>query len=324
MLAREAKMKRLRIVLSLSFLMWIPAFAQGQGDFPNRPITMVVGMEAGGTADLSSRLIARIAEKYLGQPVVIVNKAGGSGTVGTAAFTSAKPDGYTIGYLGTSSIMTVPHIMKLTYHPVKDIEPIIQYSVHNFAVSVRADAPFNTFKDAVEYARKNPGVLTYGTAGANSAQHILMEKIGQIENVEWIHIPFKGGPQALAAVLGGHAAMAVGDLNASLVKANKLRLLVMFLEERWAEFPEVPTLRNLHYPVPVPYIMGVGAPKGVPEPIMKRLEDAFTKAYRDPEFSAGMKSLYLTVFYRNRKDFSAYIANTFDQLGKFLQEMKKK
>jgi tripartite-type tricarboxylate transporter receptor subunit TctC len=317
-------MKTYILVLSFISLVFIPVLSQGQGDFPNRPITLLVGMPAGGTADISSRLLAKIAEKYLGQSIVIVNKVGGSGSVGTAAFTSAKPDGYTIGYLGTSSIMTVPHIAKVTYHPVKDIEPIIQYSVHNFAVSVRADSSFNTFKEAVEYARKNPGVITYGTAGANSAQHILMERIGQIENVEWIHIPFKGGPEALAAVLGGHATMAAGDLNASLVKANKLRLLVMFLEERWAEFPDVPTLRDLRYPVPVPYIMGVGAPKGVPEPILKRLEDAFTKAYQDPEFSAGMKSLYLTVFYRNRKDFGDYIAKTFDQLGTFLQEMKKK
>ncbi len=317
-------MKTLRMVVCLSFLLWMPGWVQGQTDFPNRPITLIVGMPAGGTADLSSRLLAKIAEKYLGQPVVIVNKVGGSGTVGTAAFTGAKPDGYTIGYLGTSSIMTVPHIAKLTYHPVKDIEPIIQYSVHNFAVSVRADSPFKTFKDAVDYARKNPGVVTYGTAGANSAQHILMEQIGHIENVEWVHIPFKGGPEALAAVMGGHATLAAGDLNASLVKANKLRLLVMFLEDRWAEFPDVPTLRDLRYPVPVPYIMGIGAPKGVPEPIMKRLEDAFTKAYNDPEFSAGMKTFYLSVYYRNRREFGDYIAKTFDQIGKFIQAMKKK
>jgi tripartite-type tricarboxylate transporter receptor subunit TctC len=317
-------MKMLRIALYLTILGSVPALAQAQADFPNRPITLFVGMPAGGTADISSRLIARLAEKYLGQPVVIVNKMGGSGTVGTAAFTTAKPDGYTIGYLGTSSIMTVPHIAKLPYHPVKDIEPIIQYSVHNFAVSVRADSPLKTFKDAVDYARKNPGVVTFGTAGANSAQHILMEQIGHLENIEWVHIPFKGGPEALAAVMGGHATMAAGDLNPSLVKANKLRLLVMFLEERWSEFPDVPTLRDLKYPVPVPYIMGIGAPKGVPEPIMKKLEEAFTKAYYDPEFSSGMKTAYLTVFYRNRKDFGDYIAKTFDQIGRFIQEMKKK
>jgi len=317
-------MKACLLMVCVASIMLVPVFAQGQGDFPNRPITFLVGMPPGGTADLSARLIAKLAEKQLGQSIVVTNKTGGAGTVGTAAIAAAKPDGYTIGYLGTSAMMTVPHVAKVAYHPVKDIEPIIQYSLHNFAVSVRGDSPFNTFKEAIEYARKNPGVVTYGTAGANSAQHILMEKIAQLEKIEWVHIPFKGGPEALAAVMGGHATLAAGDLNASLVKAKKLRLLVMFLEERWSEFPEVPTLRELGYPVPIPYMMGIGAPKGVPEPIMKKLEDAFAKAYQDPEFSSGMKNIHLTVFFRNRKDFGSSIATMFEQLGKFIEEMKKK
>ncbi len=317
-------MKTIWMGLYLSLILCAPALVQAQGDYPNRPITLLVNMPAGGTADLASRLIAKIGEKYLGQPIVIVNKVGGAGTVGTAAIAAAKPDGYTIGYLGTSPMITVPHVAKLTYHPVKDLEPIIQFGAHNFAVSVRADSAFVTLKDAIQYARKNPGVVTYGTAGANSAQHILMEEIARIEKLEWVHIPFKGGPEALTAVLGGHASMAAGDLNISLVKANKLRLLAMFLEERWVEFPEVPTLKDLGYPVPVPYFMGLGAPKEVPEPIMKRLEDVFTKAYRDPEFSSGMKPLYLTVFYRSRKDCGDFIAKAFEQAGRSIQEMRKK
>jgi tripartite-type tricarboxylate transporter receptor subunit TctC len=311
-------------ILCLLSLLLVPPVAQAQSDFPNKPITIVVGMVAGGTADLSSRWIGKIAEKYLGQPFAVVNKLGGAGTVGTAALASAKPDGYTLGTLLTSPMVTVPHVAKLTYHPVKDIDPIIQYGVLNFAVSVREDSPFKTFKEAMEYARKNPGVVTYGTAGTNSAQHIIMEGIAREEKVEVVHVPFKGGPEALAAAMGGHVSLAAGDFNASLVKGKKMRLLAMFLEEPWAEFPDVPTLKDLGYSVPIPYFVGLGAPKGVPEPIMKKLEEAFTKASKDPEFSSGMKTIGLPAYYRNRKDFSAFIALSFEQMGKSIQELKNK
>ena len=302
----------------------VPPASLAQSDFPNKPVTIVVGMVAGGTADLSSRLIGKIAEKYLGQPFAVVNKLGGAGTVGTAAMAAAKPDGYTIGTLLTSPMVTVPHVVKLTYHPVKDIDPIIQYGVLNFAVSVRYDSPFMNFKEAMEFARKNPGVVTYGTAGANSAQHIIMEGIAREEKVELVHVPFKGGPEALAAAMGGHVSLAAGDFNASLVKGKKMRILATFLEERWAEFPDVPTLKDLGYSVPIPYFVGLGAPKGVPEPVMKKLEDAFTKAFNDPEFSSGMKTIGLPVFYRNRKDFTAFVAQSFEQMGKSIQELKNK
>ncbi len=317
--------KQILLSITLCLLAVLPVqAAHAESSFPNKPVTIVVGMVAGGTADLSARLIGKTAEKHLGQPVAVLNKPGGAGAVGTSALASAKPDGYTLGTLLVSPMFTVPHIAKLTYHPVKDIDPIIQYGVLNFAVSVREDSPFKTFKEAMEYARKNPGVVTYGTAGTNSAQHIIMEAIAREEKVQLVHVPFKGGPEALAAAMGGHVSMAAGDFNVSLIKGKKMRLLAMFLGERSAELPDVPTLKDLGYAVPIPYFMGLGAPKGLPEPVMNRLEDAFTKAFHDPEFSAGMKTIGLPVFYRNRKDLTTYIAQSFEQMGKAIRELKGK
>lgn len=312
------------VLVFIITLILVPGLVLGQSDFPNRPITAINPMGPGGAADLTTRLIGKIAEKYLGQSVVVVNRTGGGGAVGTAAIAAAKPDGYTIGTLLTSPIVTVPHVMKLTYHPVKDLDPIMQCAILNFAVSVRTDSPFMTFKAVIDYARKNPGVVTYGTAGTNSAQHIIMEEIAQLEKIEWVQVPFKGGPEILAAMIGGHVSLAATDFSPSLYKAKKMRLLAMFLNERWSEHPDIPTLKELGYEVPVPYFVGLGAPKGVPEPIMKKLEDAFTKAYQDPEFSQGMKTIdLLPAFYRNRKDFSAFIAKSFEEMGKFIQELKK-
>ena len=103
-----------------------------------------------------------------------------------------------------------------------------------------------------------------------------------------------------------------------------MRTLAMFLPERWSEHPDIPTLQELGYKVPVPYFVGIGAPKGVSEPILKKLEDAFTRAYQDPEFSQGMKNIgILPAYYRDRKDFSAFIAKSFEEMGKFIQELKK-
>ena len=314
----------LNSVLFLISLALFPGLVSGQSDFPNRPITLVNPMVAGAATDISARLIAKVAEKYFGHPVVVVNKTGGGGTVGTAAVAAAKPDGYTVGCLLTTPMMAIPHLEKLTYHPVKDLEPIIQYSILNFAISVRDDSPYKTFKEVIEYARKHPGVVTYATSGVNNAQHIIMEAIAREEKVEWIHVPFKGGAESLIAVTGGHVSLAAGDISFSLVKAKKLRLLVMFLEERSSEFPDIPTLKELGYKAPIPYFMGLGGPKGIPEPIMTKLEDTFTKAFRDPEFSSGMKTSNLLLSYRNRKDFGDYIARNFEQTGKAIQEMKKK
>ncbi len=303
---------------------FLPGAALPQSDFPNKPVTLIVGMVAGGTADLSSRLIGKLVEKHLGQPVAVVNRLGGAGTVGTASIAQAKPDGYTIGTLLTSPMVTVPHVAKLTYHPVKDIEPFIQYGVLNFAVSVRDDSPYKTFKDLMDHARKTPGVITFGTAGANSAQHIIIAEIAREEKVELVHVPFKGGPEALAAAMGGHVSFAAGDFNASLVKAKKMRILAMFLSERWSEYPDIPTLKDLGYKVPIPYFVGLGGPKGIPEPILSKLESAFTKVSQDPEFLSGMKTIGLPVLYRNRKDFSGFISQSFEQMGKSIQELKGK
>jgi len=296
---------------------------QAQSDYPNKSITMIMVQPAGGTGDLTARLIAKLAEKHLGQSVIVVNKVGGSGTVGTAAWATAKPDGYTIGTMGQSPFILTPHLIKLNYHPIKDVDPIIQYGINNFAVSVRYDSPFITFKDAIEYARKNPGVLTFGTSGVNSVVHITIEKIGRIEKVEMVHVPFKGGPEAVTAAMGGHVAMAAGDISTSLLKAKKLRLLAMFPDQRWEEFPEVPTVKDLGYNIPIPYFVGLGAPRGTPEPIMIKLEDAFTKAVKDPEFGPAMKNIGIPVLYRNRKDFTAYVAKGYEEMGKALDELKK-
>src|SRR3990172_50292 len=146
-----------------------PGYAQEDvAKFPSRPITFMIPIPPGGTSDASIRLIAKEAEKFLGQPIVCVNKPGGSFSIAIAAIASSNPDGYTIGYAGHPGLFVTPLMGKVPYHPVKDLKQIMQFGYLNIAVTVKGDSPFKKFEDIIAYARQNPKKLTYGSAGVGS------------------------------------------------------------------------------------------------------------------------------------------------------------
>jgi len=279
--------------------------------FPSRPITFIVPVPPGGPTDLAIRLITREAEKYLKQPIVIVNKPGAALTIGTAAIAASKPDGYTIGYSGGPPIFLTPLLEKVPYDPLKDFTAIMQCGGFNFGVYVKGNSPFKSFKDLIAFARQNPKKLTYGTVGTNSMGNITMEDIAKKERVEITHIPFKGTPEAQTALLGGHIIAGAGDFNFSLVDSGETRLLMLLKEEHSAEYPNIPILKDLGYDNPYPMIISVVGPKGIPEGIVKKLEDAFVKAMKEPAFIKGMKDLRLPISYRNSKELDEYIIRNY-------------
>ncbi len=312
------------MILTFLGVLFFTAIPVRAAEYPERPITLLVGVPAGDSADVSTRLIAKAAEAILKQPIVVTNRPGGGGTIGTAALTAAKPDGYTLGTLLTSPMVSIPYFMKLTYHPLKDIQPVMQFGVLNFAVSVRNDSPFKTFKDLISYAHEHPGVLTYGTIGPTSTQYILLQQIAKQEKADLVHVPFKGGGEAFTAALGGHITASAGFFSPGQVRAKKARLLAFFGEQRVDAFPDVPTLRELGYDVKVPYFIGIGAPKGVPEATVRKLEEAFTLAMKDPAFIQGMKTIEMPVKYRNAAHFSQFLSESYEAVGQYIQELKQK
>jgi tripartite-type tricarboxylate transporter receptor subunit TctC len=240
-----------------------------------------------------------------------VNKPGAALTIGTAAIAASKPDGYTIGYSGGPPVFLTPLLEKVPYDPLKDFTAIMQCGGFNFGVYVKGDSPFKSFKDLIAFARQNPKKLTYGTVGANSMGNITMEDIAKKEKVEITHIPFKGTPEAQTALLGEHIIAGAGDFNFSLVDSGQIRLLMLLKEEHSAEYPDVPILKDLGYDNPYPMIISIVGPKGIPEGIVKKLEDAFTKAMKEPAFIKGMKELRLPVAYRNSKELDEYIIRNY-------------
>jgi tripartite-type tricarboxylate transporter receptor subunit TctC len=295
--------------------------AEDVAKFPSGPITFIIPVPPGGATDVACRLVAKEAEKFLGRPIVCLNKPGGSFAVAIAAIASSPPDGYTIGYAGHPGLFVTPLTQKVPYHPVKDLKQIMQFGYLNIAVTVKGDSQFKKFEDIVAYARQNPKKLTYGSAGVGSFGHLGMEEIARRENVQFIHIPFKGSAETQVALLGEHIFVATGDFNYSMLEDGQIRLVLLIADARSPEFPQTPILRDLGYDIPAPTFLNVAGPAGLPEGIVKKLEEAFSMAMKQPAFIKGMKDLRLTVAYRNNRQMDEYVAQNCEAFAKLLKEI---
>jgi len=288
--------------------------------FPGRPITFISPLPPGGGTDISIRLIAKEAERYLGQPIVVINKPGATLTIGTAAVATAKPDGYTIGFTGGPQLYFINFLQTVPYDPLKDLRMVMQYGSLNFGVIVKGDSPFKTFKDLIDFARQNPKKLTYGTAGVNSLASITMERIAKQEKVQITHIPFRGAPESQAALLGGHVLAAVGDFAYPLIDSGETRLLLLLKEEPSNEYSQTPILKDLGYTFLCPMILAIITARPVLDEIVKKLDEAFSKAAKEPRFISGMKELRLPIFYRSSKDLDNYVSQKYELVSKCLRE----
>ncbi len=206
-----------------------PAWAE----YPDRSITVLVGFVPGGSMDLSARALAKSAEKILGQPVLIENKPGGTGTVALAALLSQKPDGYTLCATPSSVLIRVSQQQKVPFKPFTSFKTVIGFTEPQLGLVVKSDAPWKTLKDLTAYAAKNPGKLKYATTGVGSTTHAAVEEISpRKDNLQLIHVPYKGSMEALTALLGGHVEFAA--LTSELVpavKSGQARLLAVISEK---------------------------------------------------------------------------------------------
>ena len=264
----------------------LPAHAQ---EYPTKPITLIVPWPAGGSTDISMRAIADSASKFIGQPIVIDNKAGGGGTVGPATMAAAaKPDGYTIAQLPIT-VFRLPLMQEVSWDPTKDFSYIIHLTGYTFGVTTSAESQFKSWKDVVDFAKQNPGKVTYATPGTGTSLHIGMEQIAALAGIKLTQVPFKGGAETNAAALGQHTMLQADSTGwRPLVDAGKLRLLMVWTSVRSPNFPDVPTLKELGYPMVYNSPFGIGGPKGMDPKIVAKIHDAFKKAIEDPAVIATL------------------------------------
>ena len=193
-----------RFLAAFAAIGMLVSSAAGAQEYPTKPITLIVPWPAGGSTDISMRAIADSASKVLGQPIAIDNKAGGGGTVGPATMAAAaKPDGYTIAQIPIT-VFRLPLMQEVSWDPAKDFTYIIHLTGYTFGVTTSAELPFKTWKDVVDYAKQNPGKVTYATPGTGTSLHIGMEQIAAMAGIKLTQVPFKGGAETNAAVLGQH------------------------------------------------------------------------------------------------------------------------
>ena len=286
----------------------LPAPAQ---EFPSRPITLICPWPPGGSTDTHLRRFAEIAAKYLGQPVLIENRPGAGGTVGPGHLAqTAKPDGYTLSQMHMGAFR-IPHMQKLAWDTVRDFTYIIGLSGYTFGVVVKSESPFKSFRDLLDYARANPGKLSYGSTGTGTSPHLLMEEVSMKTGVQILHVPFKGNADSTQALLGGHI-MAQSDSSGwgRFVDAGQFRLLVTFGKTRTKHWPSVPTANDLGLDMVYSSPYGIVGPRGLEPRVVKILHDGFKKALDDPENLKVLDQLDQELWYQSSEDYAKYARET--------------
>jgi tripartite-type tricarboxylate transporter receptor subunit TctC len=311
-----------RAILGLAMALGAVAPVLGQ-QFPTKEVSIIIPYAPGGATDLVFRALAASTQKHLGKAVVVINKAGGGGTVGVVEAQRAKPDGYTL-VTAITPLTILPHQVKTTF-TYRDFEPILNVVQDPVMFQVRAEAPWKTLQEFLDYAKKNPGLITVGNSGAGGGVHLIALAFEKAAGVKLNHIPFAGGGPSVTALLGGHInAVSVSPPEGiPQVKAGKLRIMALFSERRMSDFPNVPTVREQGVDFALGQWRGLAAPKGTPPEAIRILHDAFKKGMEDPAFIRNAADMSVTLAYVGPADFGKLMAADHERFGKLVAEIRK-
>ena len=299
------------------------ARAQAAG-FPNRPVTFICPWPPGGTSDATMRVLAQVASRELGQPVVVENRAGAAGMIGAKALAAAKPDGYTIGQLAIS-VTRFSQLGTVQIDPLKDYSFLAMASAQTFGIVVQPESPFKNLNELVAFAKKNPDKLTYSTSGIGGQTHIGMEEFALAAGIKLRHVPYKGGAPALQGLLGGQVDMLADSSSwSALVEAKKLRLLVTWGAERLPRFKDVPTLKELGFGVVNDAPNGVAAPAGLDPEVEKKLAAAMAVAVNSPEFKVACEKIDAPVIFLDPAQYRQYVVDNYKKETVLIEKLQLK
>ena len=311
---RTARLFLLTLVLTFGY-------AQAQ-DYPTKPIEVIVGYPPGGGTDMIARAVADAAPKYVGQPLVVVNKAGATGTIAAQSVAAAKPDGYMLLVAGGSETISVPHFKKLPYDTINDFVPVIRLMIERVGFYVKTDSPWKTMKEFMADGKQNPDKYTYATSGIGGLHHATVLVLEKRTGIVLRHVPHKGGAETLAALAGGHVNVAMASPNEAyaLVQGGRIRPLANASLVRSPVEPNTPTLRELGYDVYIENQKGFVFPKNTPPPVVQKLHDRIRKVFDDPQFKSSAQKLQVELAYLNGEDFQKSMKAMYDQVGASLKK----
>jgi tripartite-type tricarboxylate transporter receptor subunit TctC len=280
---------RLTAVFSAALSLAVPIAAHAQGGYPTKPVRLIVAFPAGGSTDIIGRLVAQRLSQSLGQQVIVDNRGGAGGIVGTEIAARANPDGYTLTMGTTSTHVIAPAAYgnaKIKYDPIKDFEPITLVASTPYLLVVHPGVKANTLKEFVALAKSQPGKLNYASAGSGSTTHLAMEMLKHTAGMDIVHVPYNGNGPAGTATLGGQVQALFGSMPAVLphAKSGKLRPLAVGTSKRSPALPDTPTVAESGYPgFEVSLWLGFFAPRGTPAPIVNRLHSELVKIVLSPD-----------------------------------------
>ena len=313
-------LKRL-LLLAVAALVLDPAPALAQEKFPSRQVTILVGFAAGGGGDISARWIADYAREKWKVPVIVENRPGAGATIAATQLARAAPDGYTVALATASPHTIAPYFQPVTYDPSKDFTYLFQFLVSAQPLFVRSDSVHKTWQEFVAWAKANPGTLNWSTAATNGGPHVATEAAFRHLGIKATYIPFKGGAEAIAALLGGHIHALVAAEFPPYAAAGQVRLLAESGPDRIPGYPAVPTYKELGMPLSVPIFYGIAGPAGLPAAAVAAWDELAREMVNTGGFKELLGKLKSQPSYLGSREFTNSVVNVYQAMGKLAPEL---
>ncbi len=317
-------MKTIRMRTGFALLVLsLPAPAQAPAEsYPSRPIHLVVPYAPGGVSDITGRIVAQKMTELLGQSVVVENRAGAGGMVGTASVAKSAPDGYTIVLSSLSAYAIGPRLVKTPlYDPINDFTPIASVALAPTILTINAALPFQNLQQLIAFAKANPGKLNYGSSGIGSVAHISAEVLRASAGIELVHVPYKSAAQAYPDMIGGSLSMVFDALPSAIqhIRSGKARPIAMMSDRRASLVPEVPTFAEAGYPEATLRLwVGLHGPAGLPGAIVQKLNETAAKAVAAPDVRERFTAVGADPYATSPREFAELVRADVGRLGKMM------